>query len=135
MALALPGRYLSNAGCPCFDFVPMYIRRSHRILIGIALVVATAVAVYAWRGPAVVDEVQDAAGALVKKASSPPPPTAEEQQRSQARRATERGQAANPAPATMRRCLVGSRILYTDEPCPRGSEEQDVPANLSVIPR
>ena len=113
----------------------MYIRRTHRILIGVALAVAAAVAVYAWRGPAVVDEVQDVSFAMVQQPSSPPPPPAAAQQRSHARRATERGQAANPAPATMRRCLVGSRILYTDEPCPPGSEEQDVPANLSVIPR
>ena len=115
----------------------MVIRPSHRILIAIAAAMALAAGVYAWRGPAVVDGVRDAASTLVKKASAPPPPTPEEQQRSQARRAADakaQGKAA-PAPALQaRKCVQGGKVTYTDEPCPAGSQEQTVPENLSVVP-
>lgn len=116
----------------------MYIRRTHRILIGIALVLAVAAGVYAWRGPAVVDEAKDAASALVKKASTPPPPTPEEQQRSHARRAAEAKAQGKPGPAPLmqpRKCIQNGKTIYTDEPCPAGSQEQIVPENLSIVPR
>ena len=116
----------------------MYLRPAHRLLIGLALVAAAAAAVYAWRGPAVVDEAKDAASALVKKASSPPPPTADEQQRSQARRSADAKAQGKPAPAPLlqpRKCVQNGKIIYTDEACPAGSQEQLVPENLSVVPR
>lgn len=116
----------------------MFIRQSHRILIAIAATLAVAAGVYAWRGPAVLDEVQDAAGALVKKASSPPPPTAAEQQRSHARRTADAKALGQPAPAPLlqpRKCVQNGKTIYTDEPCPAGSQEQIVPDNLSVVPR
>ncbi|MEG0921882.1 MAG: hypothetical protein RSD57_00755 [Comamonas sp.] len=116
----------------------MYIRRSHRILIGIALVLAVAAGVYAWRGPAVVDEVQEAANALLKKASAPPPPTPEERQRSHARSIAYAKAQGKPAPTPLlqpRKCVQNSKVTYTDEPCPTGSQEQVVPDNLSVVPR
>ena len=115
----------------------MYIRRTHRIAIGIAVVLAVAAGVYAWRGPAVVDEAKEAANALVKKASAPPPPTPEEQQRSQARRSGQAQAEGKPAPAPAlqpRKCVLNGKITYTDEPCPTGSQEQIVPENLSVVP-
>ena len=116
----------------------MFIRQSHRILIAIAAVVAVAAGMYAWRGPAVLDDVQGAAGVLVKKASSPPPLTAEEQQRSHARRAADAKAQGQPAPAPLlqpRKCVLNGKTVYTDEPCPTGSQEQIVPDNLSVVPR
>ena len=116
----------------------MYIRRTHRILIGIALVLAVAAGVYAWRGPAVMDEAKDAASALVKKASTPPPPTPEEQQRSQALRTGDAKAQGKPDPAPRvqpRKCIQNGKTIYTDEPCPAGSQEQIVPENLSIVPR
>ena len=115
----------------------MYIRRTHRIAIGIAVVLALAAGVYAWRGPALVDDAKQATDALVKKASVPPPPTPEEQQRSQARRAAQAQADGKPAPAPAmqpRKCVQNGKITYTDEPCPAGSQEQIVPENLTVVP-
>lgn len=54
----------------------MYLRPAHRLLIGLALVAAAAAAVYAWRGPAVIGEAEQAATTLWRKASAPPPPSA-----------------------------------------------------------
>lgn len=42
----------------------MYLRPAHRLLMGLALVAAAAAAVYAWRGPAVIGEAEQAATAL-----------------------------------------------------------------------
>ena len=116
----------------------MFIRQSHRILIAIAAALAVAAGVYAWRGQTLIGDVQDAAGALVKKVSSPPPPTAEEQKRSHARRAADAKAQGQPAPAPLlqpRKCVQNGKTIYTDEPCPAGSQEQIVPDNLSVVPR
>ncbi|MNT00965.1 hypothetical protein D3C72_1354150 [compost metagenome] len=112
----------------------MYIRRSHRILIGLAIALAVAAAVVAWRGPTVVNEAQDAASALLKKASSPPPPSAEEQKRSQARRTADVQGKPAAVPTQPRKCIQNGKTIYTDAPCPAGSEEQVVPENLSVVP-
>ncbi|MCS4294485.1 hypothetical protein M2375_002718 [Comamonas sp. BIGb0152] len=114
----------------------MYLRPAQRLLMGLALVAAAAAAVYAWRGPAVIGEAEQAATALWRKASAPPPPSAEEQQRSQARRAApEGGTGPARAAAAPRKCQLGGQTIYTDAPCPAGSQEQIVPENLSVIPR
>ncbi len=115
----------------------MYIRRSHRILIAIACMLALVGGVYAWRGAAIVDDAKDAAYTLVKKASSPPPPTAEEQRRSHDRRAADAKAQGKAAPAPIkqpRKCLQNGKTIYTDEACPTGSEELIVPDGLSVIP-
>ena len=114
----------------------MYLRPAYRRLIWLALVAACAVAVYAWRGPALIGDAEQAASGLWRKASSPPPPSAEEQQRSQARRAAPDGGSGQARPAAVpRKCQLGGQTIYTDGPCPAGSQEQIVPENLSVIPR
>lgn len=114
----------------------MYLRPAHRLLIGLALVAAAAAAVYAWRGPAVIGEAEQAATTLWRKASAPPPPSAQEQQRSQARRsAPEAGTGPAQRAVVPRKCQLGGQTIYTDAPCPAGSQEQIVPENLSVIPR
>ncbi|QMV71980.1 hypothetical protein HS961_03555 [Comamonas piscis] len=114
----------------------MYLRPAHRLLIGLALVAAAAVAIYLWRGPAVIDEAGQAATSLWRKASAPPPPSAEEQQRSQARRAaTDSGPGPARTAAVPRKCQLNGQTIYTDGACPDGSQEQMVPENLSVIPR
>lgn len=112
----------------------MYIRRTYRILIGLAIALAVVAAIVAWRGPAVVNDARDAASALLKKASSPPPPTAEEQQRSQARRAVDAQGKPATGPVQPRKCTQNGKTIYTDAPCPAGSQEQIVPENLSVVP-
>ena len=112
----------------------MFLRRAHRIWLGLALALLALAAVYAWRGPAVVNDARDAASALLKKASSPPPPTAEEQQRSQARRAVDAQGKPATGPVQPRKCTQNGKTIYTDAPCPAGSQEQIVPENLSVVP-
>ena len=114
----------------------MYLRPAHRRLIWLALVAACAAALYAWRGPALFGDAEQAASGLWRKASSPPPPSAEEQQRSQARRAAPDGSSSQARPAAVpRKCQLNGQTIYTDGPCPAGSQEQIVPENLSVIPR
>ena len=113
----------------------MYLRPAHRLLIGLALVAAAAAAVYAWRGPAVIGEAEQAATALWRKASAPPPPSAQELQRSQARRAMPEDGTGPSRAAAPRKCQLGGQTIYTDGACPAGSQEQIVPENLSVIPR
>jgi len=112
----------------------MYIRRTHRILMGLAIALAVVAAIVAWRGPAVLDEARDTANTLLKKASSPPPPSAEEQKRSQARRTADAQGKPAAVPAQPRKCIQNRKTIYTDAPCPAGSEEQVVPENLSVVP-
>jgi len=34
-----------------------------------------------------------------------------------------------------RKCQLNGQTIYTDSPCPAGSQEQLVPENLSIIPR
>lgn len=109
----------------------MYIRRTHRILMGLALALAVVAAIVAWRGPVALDEARDT---LLKKASSPPPPSAEEQKRSQARRTADAQGKPAAVPAQPRKCIQNGKTIYTDAPCPAGSEEQVVPENLSVVP-
>ncbi|WP_116926040.1 DUF4124 domain-containing protein [Comamonas sp. JNW] len=114
----------------------MYLRPAYRRLIWLALVVACAAAVYAWRGPALIGDAEQAAATLWRKASSPPPPSAEEQQRSQARRADPAAGTGPAWPAAVpRKCQLNGQTIYTDGPCPAGSLEQIVPENLSVIAR
>ncbi len=114
----------------------MYLRPTYRRLIWLALVAACAAVLFAWRGPALFDDAEQAASGLWRKASSPPPPSAEEQQRSQARRAAPDGGSSQARPtAVPRKCQLNDQTIYTDGPCPAGSQEQIVPENLSVIPR
>lgn len=114
----------------------MYLRPAYRRLIWLALVAACAAALYAWRGPAIMGDAEQAASGLWRKASSPPPPSGEELQRSQARRAGPDGGNGQARPAAVpRKCRLNGQTIYTDGPCPAGSQEQIVPENLSVIPR
>lgn len=114
----------------------MYLLPAYRRLIWLALVAACAAALYAWRGPAIIGDAEQAASALWRKASAPPPPSDEALQRGQARRAVPDGGTGHTRPAAVpRKCQLNGQTIYTDGPCPAGSQEQIVPENLSVIPR
>jgi len=44
--------------------------------------------------------------------------------------------ASAPAPAAPpRKCVQGSRTVYTDQPCPPGSQERPLDPALSVLPQ
>lgn len=114
----------------------MYLRRAHRIWIGIALLLLALVGVYAWRGPAVVTQAQQLGAGLWKKASRPAPPSAEEKKHSakRASQGTEAKGGSRSAPAAqLRQCMDGERVTYTNDACPQGSRESAVPDNLNVI--
>ena len=114
----------------------MYLRRAHRIWIGIVLLLLALAGVYAWRGPAVVGEAQQLGEGLWKKASRPPPPSAEEKRQSAkagAQGAEGKGAAKSAPAAQMRKCIQGERVTYTNDACPKGSREEAVSDNLNVI--
>ena len=45
-----------------------------------------------------------------------------------------RGAASAPAPQ-LRKCIQAGRTVYTDEPCPPGSQEQKVEGSVTSFPR
>lgn len=114
----------------------MYLRRAHRISIGIVLLLLALAGMYAWRGPAVVTEAQALGEGLWKKASRPPPPSAEEKRQSakSGPHGADGKAGAKSAPAAqMRKCIQAERVTYTNEACPQGSREEAVSDNLSVM--
>ena len=107
----------------------MLLLRSHRIALAVLLVALALGAIYLWRGPGVLAEVQQLGGQLWKSATRPAPPSAEEKQ------AARRGPDSKPRPAAaqMRKCIRGQNVTYTNEPCPAGSREEQVQDQLNVL--
>ena len=42
--------------------------------------------------------------------------------------------ASQPFAGSLHKCLQGNRVLYTDAPCPAGSQSQAVAGSLTVVP-
>lgn len=74
---------------------------------------------------------QKALGKLTRPGEDSLPP---EKRNAQAAAAGARGAASAPAPQ-LRKCIQGGRTVYTDEPCPPGSQEQKVEGSVTSLPR
>jgi hypothetical protein len=62
------------------------------------------------------------------------PPGKQQQPAAQARSA--RGGASEPLPPQPRKCVMkDGRITYTDQPCPKGTQEQPVDGAVTSLPR
>lgn len=109
--------------------------RTERIaLTAIAVVVVAAAAAAWWTRDAWLPHAGPWSGQMWRKITRPGPDTLPPDKRpAQAQPA--RSGASEPAAPPPRKCVKDGRTTYTDQPCPRGSQELPVDGVITSLPR
>jgi len=108
-------------------------RTERTVLTAIAVVLLAGAAAAWWTS----DQWRPHAGPWMeqawKKATRPGPDTLPPEKRAALARAARSG-ASEPIAPQPRKCLKDGRVTYTDQPCPRGSQEQAVDGAVTSLP-
>ena len=108
-------------------------RTERTVLTAIAVVLVAAAAAAWWTSDQWVPHAGPWTARAWKKITRPGPDTLPPEKRAvQARPA--RSGASEPIAPQPRKCLKDGRAIYTDQPCPKGSQEQAVDGAVTSLP-
>ncbi|PJI95569.1 hypothetical protein CLU85_0281 [Acidovorax sp. 69] len=109
-------------------------RTERTVLTAIAVVVVAAAAAAWWTSDQWLPHAGPWTEQAWKKVTRPGPETLPPDKRPAAQARAARGGASAPVAPQPRKCVQDGRISYTDQPCPKGSQELPVYGAVTSLP-